>query len=206
MAKGRYIVLEGIDGSGTTTQSKIAADWLRTRGVGVVETHEPTDGILGKIIRKALQRQMPGREGEELTPQEFALLFATDRVHHTYGLVVPELENGQWVVSDRCYLSSFAYQSIGCDLDWVRAINRYAPRADLLLLLDVDAATAYGRLGKRTLYEIFERPDRLAAIRDRYLEIADLLKREGHRIVRIDASRSAATVADEVRSELAKLL
>jgi len=211
MADGKFIVFEGIDGSGTTTQAQAAADWLRTKGADVVETHEPTNGDIGKVIRKALKRQMPGCEGEELDPEFFALLFATDRTHHMKATVTPAIESGQWVVSDRCYLSSYAYQSIDYDLERIRALNKHVRRADLILLLDVDADTAYDRIAPRTLFdsgrlEVFETPERMRKIRPNYLRIADTLVKEGERIVTLDAARSAEQVAADVRAAIAELL
>jgi dTMP kinase len=207
MADGKFIVFEGIDGSGTTTQAQRAAEWLRGQGLTVVETSEPTSGAVGKLIRQALSRKMPGREGEELSPEMFALLFATDRMDHANGKIVPALKRGDWVISDRCYLSSFAYQSVGCDLEWVRVINRYVHYADLTLLLDVDAQVAFDRFaGKRETQEVFESVERMTAIRERYLEIAENLRFEGDRIVNIDAAQSADAVAQEARQVISELL
>ena len=209
MADGKFIVFEGIDGSGTTTQTKATVDWLRGKNIDVVQTHEPTTGVIGKIIRKALSRRMPGCEGEELEADFFALLFATDRMHHMRSVVVPALDGGQWVVSDRCYLSSFAYQSVNGDLDWVRMLNRNVRRADITFLLDLEVDTAYQRLNKRTLYnrlEVFETPEMMSKVRPNYLKIAEVLAAEGDRIVTIDASRSRSDIAAEVQRCLSELL
>ena len=207
MSEGKFIVFEGIDGSGTTTQSRFAAEWLRSEGLDVVETFEPTDRAVGRLIRLALSRQLPGREGEEVEAELFALLFAADRLDHMKGVIVPALERGRWVVSDRCYLSSFAYQSVGCELDWVRALNRHVRRADLTVLLDLGAQTAYQRFSvERKDHDVFETVEKMAAIRASYLRVADILEREGEQIVRIDASQAIDVVAAEVRDALAGLL
>jgi len=207
MATGRFIVLDGIDGSGTTTQSKLVAEWLRGKGLEVVETCEPTRGAVGRVIRQALSRALPGREGAEVEPELFALLFAADRLDHMNATVVPALERGQWVVSDRCYLSSFAYQSTGCDLDWVRTLNQHARRADLIILLDMDARAAYDRFATtRPNREVFETVERMTAIRANYLTIAEVLGREGDRIVRLDASPPAEKVAEEVSAAVSEFL
>ena len=207
MTHGKFIVFEGIDGSGTTTQCGLAAEWLRTRSVRVLETFEPTDGIIGKVIRQALSCEMPGCEGEELAPELFALLFASDRMDHVNGKVVPALERGEWVLSDRCYLSSFAYQSVDCDLGWVRTLNRHVRRADLTLLLDLDAQTAFDRFaGERAGRDVFETVDKMTAIRESYLKIADVLRAEGDRIITIDASQSLEAVAAAAQAGIAELL
>jgi dTMP kinase len=207
MADGKFIVFEGIDGSGTTTQTERAAAWLRAKGLDVVETFEPTDGPVGALIRKALRHEWPGPEGREPEPELFALLFATDRLDHLRGRVVPTLERGRWVASDRCVLSSLAYQSLGCDLAWVRELNRHVRRPDLTVLLDLDAETAYGRLaGRHPEREVFEQVETLAAIRRNYLEIAEVLRGEGERIVTVDASPPVDEVANVVEAALSELL
>lgn len=211
MSRGQFIVFEGIDGSGTTTQARVAAAWLRSKGVDVVETCEPTDLPVGKLIRQALARRMPGCEGEQLAPHFFALLFATDRMHHMQAVITPALEAGRWVVSDRCYLSSFAYQSIDYDLDLVRAMNHEVRRADLTFLLDLDIVQAEERITPRELFEnspreVFENAEMLTRVRSNYLRIAGLLEGEGERIVRLDAGRSREAVAADIRDTLAGLL
>jgi dTMP kinase len=143
--------------------------------------------------------------GELLGLLMFALLFAADRLDHTRARIIPTLEQGLWVVSDRCYLSSFAYQSVGCDLDWVRGLNRHCRRADLIILLDLDAEAAYRRVAARTLFEnmeVFETADKLAVIRENYLCISERLKRESEHILIVDASPPADVVADTVREIL----
>ena len=207
MSDGKFIVFEGIDGSGTTTQCKLAAEWLRERSVRVVETFEPTDGAIGKVIRRALSCEMLGCEGEELAPELFALLFASDRMDHVNGKIRPALERGEWVLSDRCYLSSFAYQSVDCDLAWVRTLNEHVRRADLTLLLDVDAQAAFNRFAdERTNHEVFETVEKMTAIRESYLNIADVLRAEGDRIVTIDASPPADDVAERIQTAISELL
>jgi len=209
MNNGKLIAFEGIDGAGTTTQARLAAEWLRGRGVDLVETCEPSGGPVGKLIRQALARKLPGRAGEHIEPELFALLFAADRLEHLNGTVAPALAEGKWVVSDRCYLSSFAYQSVGCDLDWVRDVNRYVRRADLILLLDLDPELACRRLASRTLgdeLDVFETSDQMAAVRSSYTRVADVLRSEGERIVTIDGAAPLEAVAAEVQSRLSDLL
>lgn len=211
MADGKFIVFEGIDGAGTTTQAGAAAKWLRAKGVEVVEVHEPTAGPLGKIIRQALKTQMPGREGEELEPELFALLFAADRLHHVYATVNREIDEfGRWVISDRSYLSTFAYQSAGgTPLDWIRSINRHARRADVTFLLDLEPEVAYRRLSGRNLFsqrDVFETPEMMAKVRPNYVRIADILRDEGEQIITLDGAQDQGTIAEQVRDTLSRLL
>ena len=204
---GKFIVIEGIDGAGTTTQTRLAAEWLRSMKLDVVETREPTAGPVGKLIRAALSSRFPGREGHAVEPELFALLFAADRMDHMAAIVEPALDDGKIVLSDRCYLSSFAYQSVGCDLAWVREINRHCHRADLIILLDVGAKEAFARIdGKRAESEVFETVNMMSAVRRRYLEISATLEKEGDRIVIVDGAKPVDIVAARIQSVISELI
>ena len=112
---GRFIAIEGIDGSGTTLQTRLLADWLAARGHTVLETREPSHGPIGVLVRERLSvRSAP------LEPAALALLFAADRLDHLAREVVPAIARGAVVLSDRYLLSSLAYQSLDCDAAWVR--------------------------------------------------------------------------------------
>lgn len=139
----RFIALEGIDGSGTTLQTRALAEWLRTRGHEVHETREPSGGPIGRMIREHL-----ALDAAPLSPATFALLFAADRLDHVAREIDPARERGV-VLSDRYLLSSLAYQSLDCELAWVQAINREAPPPDLYLFLRVPADVAFARVQRR---------------------------------------------------------
>lgn len=143
-ARGRFIAIEGIDGSGTTLQTRALASWLRQRGHAVEETREPSAGTIGRMIRERLQI-----EAAPLDPAALALLFAADRLDHVAREIDPARERGAVVLSDRYLLSSLAYQSLDCDLAWVRTINRAAPPPDLYLFLRVPAEVAFERVQRR---------------------------------------------------------
>ncbi|HYY53573.1 MAG TPA: dTMP kinase, partial [Myxococcales bacterium] len=110
-SEGRFIALEGLDGSGTTTQAERIASVLRAQGRRVLLTREPSDGPIGTLIRLALTGRLglPQRSGP-LTEEALALLFAADRVDHLAAVIEPALERGELVVCDRYVLSSLAYQ------------------------------------------------------------------------------------------------
>ena len=154
-AAGRFIVLEGIDGSGTTTQAARLAASLRAAGHAVVSTREPSDGPLGVVLRQALTRRLVG-----LSDQALALLFAADRLDHLASVVEPALAEGKVVVSDRYVLSSLAYQGMRLPLSWVETLNAAARPADLTLYLEVDPRTAarrrQGRGGAAELFDADE--------------------------------------------------
>ena len=172
MSRGRFIVLEGIDGAGTTTLSEKLQEWLASKGIKAVITREPSDGPVGVLIRNALRGriQLPEAAGGGHLPQEtIALLFAADRIDHLASEIQPALMQGTWVISDRYVDSSVAYQGTLIDIDWVDVINRYAVTPDLTLFLDVDVDTALGRIGAtRVQRDIFETSELLVRVAEGY--------------------------------------
>ncbi len=170
--KGRLLVLEGIDGAGTTTQAAKIQQWLQTRGVQAVVTREPSDGPVGVTIRHALRGRLRLPDvagGGELPKETVALLFAADRLDHIEAEIKPALDRGIWVISDRYVQSSIAYQGTLIDLDWVEQINRYAIVADITLFLRIDAGVALKRIGSSRLQrDIFETKELLKRISDGY--------------------------------------
>lgn len=144
MGRGRFIALEGIDGSGTTSQRGALAAVLRDRGHTVVETCEPSTGSIGRLARHHLAERTP-----PLDRRALALLFAADRLDHVQTKIEPALADGAVVLTDRYLLSSWAYQSLDCELSWVRTINAHAPWPDLTLWVDVPALEAMRRVAAR---------------------------------------------------------
>jgi len=170
---GRFIVFEGIDGSGTTTQASRAYQALAAADVPIHLTQEPSKGPVGCLIRQVLTGRLvtPGRTGlRGPSWSTMGLLFAADRLDHLESEVEPNLEDGIHVVSDRYLHSSLVYQSAtsGEDgaLDWLATVNRFARRPDLVIHLDVDVRTAQQRLADRKMiremYDDFEVQERLA--------------------------------------------
>jgi dTMP kinase len=174
-APARFIVLEGIDGSGTTTQVARLVTELSRRGTRAVATCEPTSGPIGKFIRSALKGALRSDDGgpHALPWSSMALLFAADRLDHVESVVVPALREGATVVCDRDVLSSLAYQSTTSPegeaaVPWIRSLNARALRADLTIVLDVadDVARARreSRGGEPELFEDNELQRRLAGV------------------------------------------
>jgi len=173
---GVFVVVEGIDGSGSTTHTKLLGKALRQRGLKVVETCEPSAGPIGALIRQVLQRRL--FVADAAGPREFAwstmaLLFAADRMDHLDSTVVPALRDGAVVLSDRYDLSSLAYQSVtapGGDkvVPWIRELNARALRPDLTVVIDVPVEVAEERRRARGgIEEMFEARDlqtRLCAV------------------------------------------
>jgi dTMP kinase len=144
MKRGIFIVLEGIDGTGKSTQARALANHLESHGHSVVLSREPTDGPWGKKLRESAET---GR----LSAHEELDYFLRDRHHHVTELILPSLAQGSSVVLDRYYFSTMAYQGArGLDPREIRCRNEaFAPPPDLLIILDLDVDTALRRIGSR---------------------------------------------------------
>jgi len=153
---GRLIVLEGLDGAGTTSQAKRLVETLGAKGIDAHLTREPSDGPIGRLIREMLvgQHAIPGTA---LSQSTFGALFAADRLDHIQREVQPALDRGAIVISDRWYHSSLAYQGTGADRDWIGKLNERALVPDLTIYLKVrpDVAAARRVAAGRT-QELFE--------------------------------------------------
>jgi dTMP kinase len=208
--KGRFVVLEGIDGSGTTTQAALAATGLRRKGFAVLQTQEPSEGPIGTLIRQALKGKLggPGRAGPP-SEQTLALMFAADRLDHLEAEILPALHKGKVVICDRYLLSSLAYQGAACPIDWVEEINAAAAPPDLTIFLDVKTETAARRRASRgASRELFETDERQRKVRRQYA-VAIRRREKRDRILQIDGNRPVKDVAAEVQeavlSELRKV-
>jgi len=168
MAEGLFIVIDGIDGTGKSTQTKRLAEWFRSQGREVVLSREPTDGPWGAKVRESAAT---GR----LAPEEELEYFLKDRQQHVGELITPSLQAGKVVILDRYYFSTMAYQGArGFDPAEIRARNEaFAPTPDLLLILDLDVDQALLRIGVRgdTANE-FEKRGNLEYCRNVFLSLA----------------------------------
>jgi dTMP kinase len=166
-----FIALDGVDGAGNSTHSKLLTKWIRESfGVQVLLTKEPTSKPVGRLVRKYL------RASKELTPSATdALLFAADRVEHNERILKPALEQGMVVVSDRYLESSIAYQSAqGLSVDWLLSINRYAMKPSLNIILDISPEKSLAR--KTQLLDKFEEAAFLKNVRTVFLQRAKVEK------------------------------
>lgn len=197
MNRGRFIVLEGIDGCGKSTQLALLAERLRAEGREVALTAEPTDSVSGRMLREALGG------ADKRTPCEMAALFLLDRIYHNVSEngIEALLAKGIDVVCDRYYYSSLAYQGSETDFEWVRAMNLECPeirRPDLCLFLDLEPDVSLERIAaSRSSTEIYEKKELLEKFRARFLSVFEMLK-ETDRVVIVDASKSVDEVADDI--------
>ncbi len=192
---GTFICLEGLDGCGKTTQAKLLARRLKTK-YEAVYTAEPSRGQIGKFIKKRyLHASTRGSTVVE------ALLFAADRVEHLKNEVVPALEKGKVVVSDRYVFSSLAYQgAAGIDLKWIENVNKHAFRPDLALFIDVDPKTVVGRLKqKKSVMENLETQLKVQQVYYKYVETGALVRIDGNKSKREVAKAVWQAVSDHLR-------
>lgn len=192
-SRGRYIALEGGDGSGKSTVAAALAARLRARGVEVVTVREPGGTPLGEAIRGLLL------DSERLDPWAEVFLFAAQRAELAREVMEPALEGGKWVISDRSYYSSIAYQgrARGLGEEAVREINELGLGGvvpDRVFILDLEPASALGRQ---------ERPDRIGGQGVEFQEKVrqayhDLARAEPERVILLDATRPVEDLVDKI--------
>jgi dTMP kinase len=174
---GIFICIEGLDGCGKTTQAKLLVKRLRkTRET--IYTAEPSKGEIGRLVKKCyLHAEKRGSVTVE------ALLFAADRLEHLKDEVLPALDEGKIVVSDRYVFSSLAYQgAAGLDLEWIEKINEHAVSPDLAIFIDVQPETVIHRLKrKRSVMENLQTQLKVREVYLKYVELGKLVRIDGNK-------------------------
>lgn len=180
-----YIVFEGIDGVGKSTQINLLKDWLELNGFDVEIVVEPTDSEVGKLIRKILQRN---DATTEIIQKTLGLLFAADRM-----LIMDKLnDSSKIILSDRSFISSLAYQK---PIGWIKQINKYVKEPDLVLLLDMDVKTSVDRCSKE---DEFENEEFLKEVKSNYLNLIEEFNYEV-----IDANNGINKVSSDIKKAVA---
>ena len=204
-ARGRFIVIEGIDGSGKSTQIQLLANRLMANKRKVYTTAEPTVSLTGGMLRDAL------RGVTKKTTCEIASMFLLDRIFHNVNPVngiEKFLAAGVDVICDRYYYSSLAYQGSETDFDWVLDMNLNCPeirKPDICIFLDLDPDKAIERISSnRMVTEIYEEKSRLEKYRKRYFDIFEMLKFTDNISV-VDTDRPIEAVADDLYDLVSKL-
>jgi dTMP kinase len=206
MKKGRFVVFEGLDGSGKTTQMARLQKRLSGIGIDAVTTCEPTNGPVGTLIRQMLTGQIV------TDPRTLAALFAADRTDH---LVTPDtgvaalVKKGRTVLCDRYYFSSYAYHARDMALEWVitlNAVNAQIMRPDLTLFIDVAPKTCLERIraGRKHL-DLFEKIDILTQVRDNYFAAFERLK-DHETVVVVDGNALEEQVEQAIWCHVSRMI
>ncbi|MBI4719848.1 MAG: dTMP kinase [Chitinivibrionia bacterium] len=202
-----FIVLEGLDGSGTTTQAKLLHSHLEHSGIRSCLTYEPTDGRAGKLIRDILSGKLrSAKTGSKvvLSERTLCLLFAADRLDHTEH-IGRERKRGAAIVCDRYILSSLAYQTLdpGISPAWVIEVNAGCAKPDLTILLDVPVPECARRLkSRRGAPTIYEKRAVLEAIDSNYRAMIKPYRKEFGAVVALDGAGTVEAVFERIRESV----
>ena len=196
-----FIVLEGIDGAGTSTQLDLLKNRLSPEKT--VYTAEPTTLSTGRFLRSVL------RGDEKLTPETTAFLFAADRQEHVYGSggIVESCTSGKLVISDRYVFSSLAYQSITCGEELPRKLNQDFPLPEYLFFFGITPQASLKRIEKRDVTEIYEKKDFLEAKARKNEKIISYYEtlQTGMHIIRLDATESIEKLSEKIWTVLQEM-
>ncbi|MCE4613295.1 MAG: dTMP kinase [Desulfurococcales archaeon] len=213
MSRGVLIAFEGIDGSGLTTHSRLLVEWLNSMGYKSLWTKEPTDnspfsGLLKSLLRRG-----------NVNHFSLGLLFAADRMWHLLedpslpgNGIIGALSSGYVVVTDRYKYSSMAYQGSFTGIDYIWAINSRAPRADVLVYIDVPVDLALKRIEERgAIPDIYEKRELLTAIKESFKTVLSHAKKEGALVIEVspvrgDREMPIHTVQNEIRNRVVEYL
>jgi dTMP kinase len=207
-----FVVLEGIDGSGTTTQGDKLKNKLRNQGHRVNFTHEPTDGPAGMLVRLGLSGRLLGSNFEyfddgleeiesstSLDPGVLALLYAADRLDHIKTQIEPCLRNGRIVICDRYVMSTLAYQGLLVSEKWIKEINKRAIKPDITIYLDVPVEYAQHRMKQtRWTKDVYEDEKNMRMVRKRYKKIIEEEEHDQGEVVTIDSTLPKKEVASYI--------
>lgn len=204
--KGMFITLEGVEGTGKSTQLAFIIDYLQALGKQVVATREPGGTSIGERIRNLLL----DTEVEAMHAETELLLMYAARMEHIKKVIEPALHKGNWVVSDRYYDATYAYQGYGrgLGLDRIDMLNEFTVadmQPDLTLLLDVSLSVSEQRVNNRGQRDRFEEEKRnfFTKVREGYLKLA---LQDEKRIRVIDANQSIDKVQDDIRFQIDRLI
>ena len=187
--KGKFIVLEGPDGSGTTTHAEILAEKFESLGLNVLLTAEPTDSAIGKFIREQLKlKTVPSASALQL-------LFCADRAAHIETVIRPALAAGKTVISDRYVISTLVYgEALGLDPDWLLQVNTPFLEPDIMMIALPAFPVCVERVMKRRQLDVFENTKFMRKIHDLY----DRALHDDRSIVHIDTGKSVEEASEEI--------
>ena len=206
MERGKFIVFEGIDGSGKSTQAKLLEEYLISKGKKCQSTLEPTYNQIGAFLHKILSGT------EKADPRVIAALFAADRLDHILNSsngMLKTLSEETNIVCDRYYLSSFAYQGTEVPLEWVIALNsesRNALKPDITFFIDTKPENSLSRIkSNRESFEIYENFARLTMVRENYLKLTERFKNDEN-IIHIDGNRDKEIIFEDIKKVVENII
>ncbi len=204
--RGKFIVFEGIDGSGKSTQIQMISKRIQSLNFKVYTTFEPTDGPIGSLIRQMLSGKM------KTDQRTLASLFAADRMDHLMNEengIRKKVDGGELVLCDRYYFSSYAYHTQYMDMEWVihaNSLNAEILRPDLTIFIDVEPETCFERIkNNRSDFEMYEKIDVMKNVRTNYLNAFEYFKGR-EKIVVIDGNTSMDQANDAIFKEVMKII
>jgi dTMP kinase len=202
MNNNLFIALEGIDGSGKSTQARLLTEKLQQAGHKVHCTFEPTNGMVGATLRNILRGNIKADE------RVIAGLFLADRLDHLLNEetgLIKKMQDGYTIITDRYYFSSYAYNGTHMDINWVIEANSICAqilRPDVNIFIDLAPETSMQRISaNRAGTELYETLENLRNVRNKYMEAFEKLKHE-ERILIIDGSNTPEAIADNIWSQL----
>lgn len=193
---GKFLVMEGLDGSGITTQATLLRNYFISKGKDAALTKEPTEGLIGGLIKSCLRKEW------NTYPLVLQMLFAADRGHHLSSEIEPALKKGKIVICDRYILSSFAFGSLDVPLPILKQLNTYFRKPHLSIFIDTQPKICMERMKKaRPHVELFEEEHKLEQIRRNFLSMKNLFPET----YIVDGNRAPEEVLGEIIKTVGKI-
>jgi dTMP kinase len=193
---GKFIVIEGLDGSGITEQAELLRDWLRHKYYAlnrIAFTHEPSAGPIGQLLNLTMEGRL------NLDEEAIALLFAADRNDHLTSFIRPRLNAGLHVLSERYYLSFYAYQAgQGLSMEWLRLLGKKWITPDIVIVLDTPLEQCMNNIRQRFQQTRYENMETLRKTWEEFRRLIAALKREGESIHVVDGSGGGDSVHQRI--------
>lgn len=196
---GKFIIIEGLDGSGKSAQVDLAINYLKEKGKEVVATKEPTaDSEAGRKVKQALRHEI------SVDPLELQKLYVQDRKEHLENKVIPALKEGKFVVSSRYAFSTFAYgYSDGLDVDLLIKLNKEFLLPDLTIVVDVNPESCMERIeGRGEPKELFEKREKLAKVNEIYKKLPDMFEN----VFVVNGERPIQEIFEDIKKLVEKTL
>jgi len=195
--KGKFIVFEGLDGSGLSTQTVMLKEYLLKRGKKVVLTKEQTDNFIGGLIKSALKGHI------KISPLTLQLMFVADRSQHLDSEIEPAIKEGKIIISDRYLFSTLAFGSLDVNLDFLKMINSKFREPDLTFIIDCPPNICLKRISKERFHaELYEEKNRLEKVRKNYLSLKDYFPN----VYVINGNKSKKEVFEDIRKIVDKII